>query len=84
VAGTFNGLGLRGNNSSPVSIENLKVAAGQLISPLGEGPKTLLEVVLPWFAIGTAAMANGLCRGAVSATAQHLQSANFEHSRGSR
>jgi len=79
VAGTFNGLELRGNNSSPVSIENLKVAAGQLISPLGEGPKTLLEVVLPWFAIGTAAMANGLCRAAVSATAQHLQSANFEH-----
>ena len=25
----------------------------------------MLEVVLPWFAIGTAAMANGLCRAAV-------------------
>jgi len=80
VAGTFDGLGLRGNDSAPVVIENLTVAKGQLISPLGEGPTTLLQVVLPWFAAGSAAMANGLCRAAVTATAQHLQNTNFEHS----
>jgi alkylation response protein AidB-like acyl-CoA dehydrogenase len=80
VAGAFDGLGLRGNDSAPVVIENLSVAKGQLISPLGEGPTTLLQVVLPWFAAGTAAMANGLCRAAVTATAQHLQNTNFEHS----
>ena len=39
----------------------------------------MLEVVLPWFAIGTAAMAHGLCRAAVDATAQHLSSTGFEH-----
>ena len=79
VAGTFNGLGLRGNDSAPMIIEDLAVGKGQLISPLGEGPKTLLEVVLPWFAIGTSAMANGLCRAAVAATAQHMQTSIFEH-----
>ena len=79
VAGAFNGLGLRGNDSAPVVIDNLRVEKDTLISPLGEGPKTLLEVVLPWFAMGTAAMANGLCRAAVSATAQHLQTTTFEH-----
>ena len=35
--------------------------------------------MLPWFAIGTAAMANGLCRAAVDATAQHLSATGFEH-----
>jgi alkylation response protein AidB-like acyl-CoA dehydrogenase len=79
VAGTFNGLGLRGNDSAPVEMDGLTVAKSHLISPLGEGPKTLLEVVLPWFAMGTAAMANGLCRAAVAATAQHLQATGFEH-----
>src|SRR5437879_3084177 len=79
VAGTFNGLGLRGNDSAPILIENLTVGKGQLISALGEGAKTLLEVVLPWFALGTSAMANGLCRAAVAATAQHLQTTTFEH-----
>ncbi len=39
----------------------------------------MLEVVLPWFAIGTAAMANGLCRAAISATTTHLSEKGFEH-----
>jgi alkylation response protein AidB-like acyl-CoA dehydrogenase len=39
----------------------------------------MLDVVLPWFSIGTAAMANGLCRAAVSRTAAHLSGTTFEH-----
>jgi alkylation response protein AidB-like acyl-CoA dehydrogenase len=62
-----------------VSFENVSVARGDLISEPGEGPKVILEVALPWFAIGTAAMANGLCRTAVRATTEHLTSTTFEH-----
>ena len=71
VAGRFDGLGLRGNDSAPVVLEDVVVDKGDLVSPLGEGAKTMLEVVLPWFSIGTAALANGLCRAAVSETARH-------------
>jgi alkylation response protein AidB-like acyl-CoA dehydrogenase len=39
----------------------------------------MLQVVLPWFAIGTAAMANGICRAAVDRTSQHMQSTGFAH-----
>lgn len=79
VAGSFDGMGLRGNDSAPVVIEGLKVRRGDLISELGAGPATMLEVILPWFAIGTAAMANGLCRAAVAAAAGHLRQTGFEH-----
>lgn len=79
VTSAFNGLGLRGNDSAPVSLENIKVAHGDLISALGEGPKVILEIVLPWFAIGTAAMANGLCRAAVQRTTAHLIGTEFAH-----
>lgn len=79
VAGTFEGLGLRGNDSAPVTIENSRIARDDLISAPGEGAKTMLDVILPWFAIGTAAMANGLCRAAVAATAGHLSAQGFEH-----
>jgi alkylation response protein AidB-like acyl-CoA dehydrogenase len=79
VAGAFDGLGLRGNDSAPVVLEDLRLTRGDLISELGQGPQTMLEVILPWFAIGTAAMANGLCRAAVTATSNHLQGAGFEH-----
>jgi alkylation response protein AidB-like acyl-CoA dehydrogenase len=39
----------------------------------------MLNVVLPLFNLGTAAVALGLCRAAVAATAAHLKSARFEH-----
>jgi alkylation response protein AidB-like acyl-CoA dehydrogenase len=79
VAGRFDGLGLRGNESAPVALDNFRVGAADLITPPGEGPKIVLEVILPWFALGTAAMANGICRAAVAATAGHLTGAGFEH-----
>lgn len=79
VTSAFNGLGLRGNDSAPVVLEKIKVSQGDLISGLGEGPKIILEVVLPWFAIGTAAMANGICRAAVQRTMTHLTETGFEH-----
>lgn len=79
VTSAFNGLGLRGNDSAPVLFEKISVEPGDLISALGEGSKIILEVVLPWFAVGTAAMANGLSRTAVQRTAAHLSDTHFTH-----
>lgn len=79
VTSAFNGLGLRGNDSAPVSLEQLAVLPGDLISALGEGPQVILGVVLPWFAVGSAAMANGICRTTVKRTVEHLVSTGFEH-----
>jgi alkylation response protein AidB-like acyl-CoA dehydrogenase len=79
VTSAFNGLGLRGNDSAPVSLDQFEVSNGDLISAQGEGPKVILEVILPWFAIGTAAMSNGLCRAAVQGTIQHLTQTGFAH-----
>ena len=79
LTSSFNGLGLRGNDSAPVSLENIEVTSGSLISAQGEGPQMILEVILPWFAIGTAAMANGLCRAAVQGTIKHLTETGFAH-----
>jgi len=79
TTGHFHGLGLRGNDSSPVALEQLHVPAGALVSAQGEGANTMLQVVLPWFSIGTAAMANGICRAAVDRTSQHMQTTGFAH-----
>jgi alkylation response protein AidB-like acyl-CoA dehydrogenase len=79
VTSAFNGLGLRGNDSAPVSFDQITVQKTDLISAPGEGPKVILEVVLPWFAVGTAAMANGICRAVLQRTTEHLVSTGFEH-----
>jgi alkylation response protein AidB-like acyl-CoA dehydrogenase len=39
----------------------------------------MLNVVLPLFNLGTAAVALGLCRAALFATTSHLKTAKFEH-----
>jgi alkylation response protein AidB-like acyl-CoA dehydrogenase len=79
VRGAFDGLGLRGNESAPVAFEDVSIAGDDLISAQGDGATTMLTVVLPWFSIGTAAMANGLCRSAVALTTAHLTGSRFEH-----
>lgn len=79
IGSGFDGLGLRGNNSLPVTFNALSVAAGDMLTRQGEGTPMMLEVILPWFAVGTSAMANGLCRAAVRNTAEHMTAAGFEH-----
>lgn len=79
VSGSFDGLGLRGNDSAPVSLERHVVRESDLVSKQGEGISCMLEVVLPWFVVGTSAMANGLCLAAVTDTAAHLSGAGLEH-----
>jgi len=79
VSGKFNGLGLRGNDSSPVVLEDVAVADRDFISAQGDGATTMLTVVLPWFSVGTAAMSNGLARAAVAITTSHLSEAKLEH-----
>src|SRR5262249_24600785 len=49
--GSFDGLGLRGNDSQPVSIENLAVGKRDLMTEQGKGADMMLGVILPWFAV---------------------------------
>src|SRR6184192_1367563 len=53
VTSAFNGLGLRGNESAPVSLDKITVSQGDLICAPGDGPSVILQVVLPWFAVGS-------------------------------
>jgi alkylation response protein AidB-like acyl-CoA dehydrogenase len=79
VSGGFDGLGLRGNDSAPVEITDLSVANDDFLTQQGAGAAVMLEVVLPWFSIGTSAMAHGLCLASIDATRKHLTVAGFSH-----
>lgn len=74
----FDGLGLRGNDSAAVQFRNVSVPADNLLTDQGAGADMMLQIVLPWFIVGTSAMANGLSCAAVSATAGHLSGARIE------
>jgi alkylation response protein AidB-like acyl-CoA dehydrogenase len=79
VAGAWDGLGMRANASAPMTLEDCEVASGLQLTDDGAGFQAMLQVVLPLFNLGTAAVALGLCRAAVAGTAAHLKSARFEH-----
>ena len=79
VAGPWDGLGLRANASAPITLEDCEVSSDFQLTDEGAGFQAMLDVVLPLFNLGTAAVALGLCRAAVGETASHLKSAKFEH-----
>jgi alkylation response protein AidB-like acyl-CoA dehydrogenase len=79
VEGSWDGLGLRANASAPMTLDDCEVPSELQLTEDGKGFQAMLEVVLPLFNLGAAAVALGLCRGAVAATAAHLKSARFEH-----
>ncbi len=79
VGPAFDGLGLRANASSPMTLEGCVVDRDALLTAEGAGFKAMLEVVLPWFNLGSASVALGICRAVVGATVTHLKTATFEH-----
>ena len=79
VAGPWDGLGLRANASSPITLDNCEVSAEFQLTDDGAGFPAMLNTVLPLFNLGTSAVALGLCRAAVAGTVSHLKSAKFEH-----
>src|ERR1700722_6333823 len=79
VAAPWDGLGLRANASSPITLEDCEVPSDLQLTDDGAGFPAMLNVVLPLFNLGTATVALGLCRAAVAGTVSHLKNAKFEH-----
>jgi alkylation response protein AidB-like acyl-CoA dehydrogenase len=79
VGAAWNGVGLRGNASAPIRFEGAAVPASCRLCAEGTGLATMLNVVLPWFQLGAAAVAVGIAGAATEATRQHLLAARLDH-----
>jgi alkylation response protein AidB-like acyl-CoA dehydrogenase len=79
VSGPWNGLGLRGNGSAPMRLDNVAVPTSHRVSPEGEGFAVMVSVVLPWFQLGSAAVSLGIARAATEGIRRHLLAAKLEH-----
>jgi alkylation response protein AidB-like acyl-CoA dehydrogenase len=78
VAGTWRGLGLRGNASAPMTFE-LTRAVEDRLGAAGSGFQLMLETVMPWFNLGNAAVSLGLSQAAVDAATAHASGAKLQH-----
>jgi alkylation response protein AidB-like acyl-CoA dehydrogenase len=75
----WNGIGLRGNASGPISIRNCHVGEDARLTAEGAGFKATMEIVLPWFQIGSAAVSIGIAEASFTAAVAHASSVRFEH-----
>lgn len=75
----FNGLGLRGNGSSPVSATGSVIPGTSMLGSDGGGFDLMIGTVLPWFNLMNSAMSVGLMDAAVTRSATHLTSTRLEH-----
>ena len=78
VLGSFDGIGLRGNDSAPVRLD-VQVDDGARLGDEKAGFGLMMQVVLPWFSLGNSAVSLGLSRAALEAAITHASGARLEH-----
>jgi alkylation response protein AidB-like acyl-CoA dehydrogenase len=71
VQGPFEGLGLRGNDSCPVSANGVRVQPSAMLGADGKGFDIMMGIVLPAFSILNAACSVGFMNAATARTAEH-------------
>jgi alkylation response protein AidB-like acyl-CoA dehydrogenase len=79
VGAPFDGLGLRGNDSSPVSFGGVRVSADRRIGAPGSGLPLMLSQTLPAFTTACAGCCLGLAESALAHAAAHVSTARLEH-----
>ena len=79
VRGPFDGLGLRGNDSSPVQAGDVHVAESAMLGADGKGFDVMMGIVLPVFSVLNAACSIGWMEAAVRRTADHSAAVRYEH-----
>jgi len=75
----FDGMGLRGNDSAPVTAEGARIPASALLGEDGKGADVMLGTVLPVFSVLNASAALGIMRGAIERTIAHAGGTRFQH-----
>jgi alkylation response protein AidB-like acyl-CoA dehydrogenase len=79
IPAPFNGLGLRGNASSPIAARQVAVERSAMLGPDGGGFDIMMSIVLPYFQLMNAAFSIGIMEAATSKTAAHVAGTKFEH-----
>ena len=67
----WDALGLRGNQSGPIQVEDVEIPGEQIVGPVGDGATSNDEAVDPWFLIGSSSVWNGITMGAIDIAKRH-------------
>ncbi|MBL9116342.1 MAG: acyl-CoA/acyl-ACP dehydrogenase [Verrucomicrobiaceae bacterium] len=79
ITGGWNGLGMRGNQSNPMTLEDVDLGDERLIGEAGKGADIMLGKALPVFQLCQGAIGVGVAEAAFQAAQKHITAVGFEH-----
>jgi isovaleryl-CoA dehydrogenase len=79
VGAPFDGLGLRGNSSSPMSASGVEIPMSAMLGADGAGFDIMLGTVLPYFQVMNSGFSIGTANSATAKAALHAAATRFEH-----
>ena len=79
VPAPFDGLGLRGNDSAPMSADGVVLPGSHQLGPDGKGFDVMMGVVLPVFSLLNAACSVGLMDAALGGAVTHVAGTRYAH-----
>ncbi len=74
----FDGIGLRGNDSTPISAAGVRIPEANRLGPDGKGFDVMMGIVLPNFNLYSAAVSIGLASAALARTCAHAGATRHE------
>jgi alkylation response protein AidB-like acyl-CoA dehydrogenase len=75
----FDGMGLRGNHSSPIKAEGVIIPAENMLGADGDGFNVMMGIVLPYFQLMNAGFSVGTMEAATTKAVGHVASTKLEH-----
>ncbi len=75
----FDGLGLRGNDSTPCRAEGATIPAENRLGEDGKGFDAMMEIVLPLFNVLSSACSVGLMEEATARACEHASGTRYQH-----
>ncbi len=79
LAAPFNGMGMRGNASSPVTASGVRIPASSALGEDGKGFDIMMGVVLPWFSVLNASCSVGTMEGSLARAIAHVGATRHQH-----
>jgi alkylation response protein AidB-like acyl-CoA dehydrogenase len=74
----FDGLGLRGNASTPIAARRVRIRNSDRLGEDGKGFEIMMGTVLPWFTVLSASCSVGLMEGAIGSAIDHVSSTRLQ------
>lgn len=79
VAGPFDGVGLRGNSSKPITATDVRISRDAMLGADGAGLDIAMAQALPWFLVLSAAFSLGLMEALLALATSHLTNSRLAH-----